>query len=221
MPPDVALGQRAVDRVGDRVHPHVGVRMARPARVVRHLDAAEHDVVAGAEGVHVEAVAGCGRPCAPPAVVSARAKSSGTVIFRLRSSPGTIATSSPAARATSTSSAAPPRMGAVRGEDRRRSGTPAASAPARGRRGRTVPRRARPSPRQSASVTGRAGAAPSARRPARATTRAISAWRHAGAGDVVDQHPVEPVSGQRLEPRAHARARVAPPTATITSGWAS
>jgi hypothetical protein len=57
------------------------------ALVVRDLDAAEDHVVAGAEAVHVEAVATRISMLASQ-MLSARAKSPGVVIFRLRSSPG-------------------------------------------------------------------------------------------------------------------------------------
>ncbi len=40
MPPDVALRQRAIDRVGQRVHAHIGVGMAQKAPVMRQLDPA-------------------------------------------------------------------------------------------------------------------------------------------------------------------------------------
>ena len=58
MTADVAIGERAEDRVGDRVHQHVGVGMADEALIVRNLDAAEPDMIAGAEGMDVIALAG-------------------------------------------------------------------------------------------------------------------------------------------------------------------
>ena len=54
---DVAVGERAEDRVDQRMQRDVGVRMAGQPAVVRNLDAAEPDMIAVAEGVHVEAVA--------------------------------------------------------------------------------------------------------------------------------------------------------------------
>ena len=54
---DVAVGERAEDRIDERMQRHVGVGMAGQPAVVRDLHAAEHDVIAVAEGVHVEAVA--------------------------------------------------------------------------------------------------------------------------------------------------------------------
>ena len=54
---DVALAERAVDRVGDRMQRHVGVGMARELLVVRDQDAAQPDAFAGREGVDVETLA--------------------------------------------------------------------------------------------------------------------------------------------------------------------
>ena len=61
---DVAVGQRPVDRVGERVQGDVGVRMAAESVGVGQAHAAQPDVVAGREGVHVEALAdpGFARP---------------------------------------------------------------------------------------------------------------------------------------------------------------
>ena len=55
--PDVALGERAVERVGERVQADVGVGMATERRGVRDANAAQPHVVAGREGVNVEALA--------------------------------------------------------------------------------------------------------------------------------------------------------------------
>ena len=54
---DVAVAERAVERVGERVQADVGVGMAGEALVVGNAHAAEPDVVAGREGVDVEALA--------------------------------------------------------------------------------------------------------------------------------------------------------------------
>ena len=54
---DVAVGDRAEDRIDERMQRHVGIGMAGQPAVVRDLHAAEPDVIAVAEGVHVEAVA--------------------------------------------------------------------------------------------------------------------------------------------------------------------
>ena len=55
MPADIPLRQRAVDRVGQRVHPHIGIGMPLQPAPVGHRHAAKHHVVALAEAVHVEA----------------------------------------------------------------------------------------------------------------------------------------------------------------------
>ncbi len=55
---DIAAPQRAIDRVCDGVHPHIGIRMADERMGMRHLYAAQPDVIAGSEFVHVETVAG-------------------------------------------------------------------------------------------------------------------------------------------------------------------
>ena len=51
---DVAFGERAVDRVGKRVQRDVRVGVAAQRLIMRHLDAAKPDMVAGREGVDVE-----------------------------------------------------------------------------------------------------------------------------------------------------------------------
>ena len=55
---DVAVAERAEDGVDQRVQHHVGVGMAGQAARMRDAHAAEHDVIAVAELVHVEAEAG-------------------------------------------------------------------------------------------------------------------------------------------------------------------
>ena len=57
---DIAVGQGAEQRVRQGVQDHVAVRMGDDAAVMRNLDAAEPDMVAIAEGVHVEARAEAG-----------------------------------------------------------------------------------------------------------------------------------------------------------------
>ena len=57
---DVAVGERAVDRVGERVQRDVRVGVAAERLRVRHADAAKPDMVAGREGVHVETLADAG-----------------------------------------------------------------------------------------------------------------------------------------------------------------
>ncbi len=57
MDPDIAGADRPQERVGQRVQADIGIGMADKARVMRDRDAADHDVVAGAERMHVEALA--------------------------------------------------------------------------------------------------------------------------------------------------------------------
>ena len=133
---DVALAERAVDRVGERVQRDVGVRMALELLVVRDEHAPEPDAVAGREGVNVEALADAdlGRLRAISRASASR-KSCMVVTFRLPGSPsntidgmaglgsdGGVVGEIGACRA----------RGAPRGSDR--SGTPAASAPRAARR---------------------------------------------------------------------------------------
>ena len=54
---DVAVGERTENGVDDRVQRDVGVGMAGEAALMLDPHAAEHDMVAVAEGMHVEAVA--------------------------------------------------------------------------------------------------------------------------------------------------------------------
>ena len=54
---DVAVGERAENGVDQRMQRDVGVGMSGHAARMRNADAAEHDVIAVGEGVHVEAVA--------------------------------------------------------------------------------------------------------------------------------------------------------------------
>ena len=78
---DIAVGERAEDGVDQRMQHDVGIRMSGQARGMRDADAAEHDMIAVAKGMHVETRAGAdvgrGRPSAalrrarnPPRVVS-------------------------------------------------------------------------------------------------------------------------------------------------------
>ena len=57
MPPDIALGKRAINRVGQGVQPDIGVGMALKPALVRDAHAAQHQMIARTEAVHVEAVA--------------------------------------------------------------------------------------------------------------------------------------------------------------------
>ena len=53
---DIAVGEGAKDGVGDRVEGDIGIRMADQAVVMRYFNAAQDDMVAGAESMHIEAL---------------------------------------------------------------------------------------------------------------------------------------------------------------------
>ena len=101
---DIAVADRAEQRVGQRMEADIGVGMADEAPVVRDLDAAEPDGVARAEGMHVETLGRCASPSprehpfrgveSPPASVS----------FMLPRWPSTTRTGRPASAATAASS---------------------------------------------------------------------------------------------------------------------
>ena len=57
VPADVPGGKRAVDRVGDGVHRHVGIRVPEKPVFMRNFNAAKGNEAAGAEGVDVKSVA--------------------------------------------------------------------------------------------------------------------------------------------------------------------
>ena len=141
---DVAGADRAEDRVGQRVEPDIGVGMADDAGArAGSRRRTPSDMVAGAERMHVEALAD------PDVPVPRREQPLGggevvrVVTFRFSSLPATM------------SGAMPGRLGdrgivgqrlagggPVRGEDRRRNESPAASARARGPPRSTVSRMA-------------------------------------------------------------------------------
>ena len=54
MGPDVALGQRAIERVGERMQRHVGVRMTLERRGMGDANAAQPYMVAGGKSMDVE-----------------------------------------------------------------------------------------------------------------------------------------------------------------------
>ena len=54
MPADVAFCQRAVNGIAQRVDGDIGVRVAGQARLVRDMDAAEHQRAARFQGMHVK-----------------------------------------------------------------------------------------------------------------------------------------------------------------------
>ena len=90
---DIAVGERAENGVDQRMQRHIGVRMPGHAARMRDAHAAEHDMIAVGEGVHVEAVAGAhiGQSVARCSI-SARAKSSLVVTFTLPASPSNTLT---------------------------------------------------------------------------------------------------------------------------------
>src|SRR5690242_3766008 len=55
---DIAGAERAQDRIGERVKADIGIGMADEAALMREPDAAEPEMIAGAESVDVEALAG-------------------------------------------------------------------------------------------------------------------------------------------------------------------
>ncbi len=104
---DVALRQRAVDRVAQRVDAHVGVRMPGQAPVVRHGDAAQHQRAPGLPGVDVEPGAGARQqPGQQGAFQPHEILRIGELDVVL--APGTIATGWPASSSRAASSVAPP-----------------------------------------------------------------------------------------------------------------
>ena len=81
MPADIALGQRAVDRVAQRVDADIGVGVARQALVVRHRHAAQQQRTARFQDMHIEAGADArdqgGRVNGAAMMRSSRTRSSG------------------------------------------------------------------------------------------------------------------------------------------------
>ena len=61
MHPDIAVGERAENGVDQRMQRHIGVGMPGEALLMRNAHAAERDMVAGPEGVHVVARIRCAR----------------------------------------------------------------------------------------------------------------------------------------------------------------
>ena len=55
---DIAIGQRAENGVDQRMQPNVGVGMADERMIVCNAHATDHDVIAGSEGMHIDAGAG-------------------------------------------------------------------------------------------------------------------------------------------------------------------
>ena len=196
--------ERAEDRVGQRVHADVGVGMADEAAVERELHAAERDAVAGAEGVHVEAVAGADVHAASSDRAAPASRSAAVVILKFASSPGTSRTVKPGGAGDRDVVGGVAGVCPVRGEDLGESGSPAASARARGRRAAPSSVAASPSARQRASTTGSAG-----KRGRGGVERGEHGGDHGGRdegpGGVVDQHALGRVAGERLEARRGPR----------------
>src|SRR5690606_31432417 len=92
MPADVAQGQRAQDRIAQGMDDHVAVGVRQHAALVGDPHAAQHRVIAVAEGMHVialsdpDVLAHC--PCLPRRN-AASARSAGVVSLMLSSAPST------------------------------------------------------------------------------------------------------------------------------------
>ena len=56
MSANVAHCQSAIDRIGQRMHAHIGIGMAQKPLAMRHLDPTKPDMVALAKGMHIKAV---------------------------------------------------------------------------------------------------------------------------------------------------------------------
>ena len=54
---DIALGQRTIDRIGQRVHADIGVGVSQKPALMRDLDATQPQMISGAKRMHVKAVA--------------------------------------------------------------------------------------------------------------------------------------------------------------------
>ena len=93
---DVAVADGAEQRVGQGMQGDIGVGVPLEAMRVRDPHAAQPDVIAGNEAVHVEALAGADIGQAPPWTRHARpaAMSSAVVSLRLASLPSTSTTGS-------------------------------------------------------------------------------------------------------------------------------
>ena len=102
---DIAVGERAEDRVDQRVQRDVGVGMSGDAARMRDAHAAEHDVIAVAEGVHVETAAGAHIAERRHAAALRRARNRPRVVsFTLLLSPAKTLTGWPAHSASAASS---------------------------------------------------------------------------------------------------------------------
>ena len=87
---DVSRTGGAEERIGEGVEDGVGIGVSGESACLRDPDASQNERATGVERVNVDALADAdhvGLPCRR--YDSARARSSGRVIFRLRASPGT------------------------------------------------------------------------------------------------------------------------------------
>ena len=101
---DVAVAERAVDRVAQRVQHHVGVGMAFELVAVRDFHAAEPHRVALGEGVDVETLADAHVVKLGASRSAAASRSLIVVTLKLSASPSNTCTAWPAASATAASS---------------------------------------------------------------------------------------------------------------------
>ena len=179
---DVAVGERAEDGVGERMQRDVGVGMAGQRLRVCDADAAERDVIAGREGMHVDAGAGAhiAERARRRALRRARNRPA-LVILMLPGSPAKTLTFMPAHSASAASSvkSSRPCAAARRWAASRAAKSKACGVCTRRRLLRSSVLSTRPSASTvlTVSVTGRAGmAAPLARpRRSRATIRSALA----------------------------------------------
>ena len=193
-------------RVGQRVQADIGVGMAGELLRVRNTHAAEHDMIAGREGVHVDAAAGAhvAKACELRGLRAREILRVGDLdIARLAFEHGDLHAGPFGERGVVGEVVAPLRRRApVRGEQgcvgkalRRLDG---AQAP----RSSVCCTKPCASTVFTVSVTASPGtAAPPSR--AASIARAISAWRGEGAGGVMHQHDIGLVRLQRLQPGAH------------------
>ena len=202
---DVAGAERAQDRVGQRVEDDVGVAVAGKALVVRDMDAAEPELAAGGEGVDVEAEADAraeqrrlgaeevgleGQLLQRRIALDDGDREAGGardlgVVGRLAAGPG------------------------AHGRARIASKRKACGVCTRNRSSRGTASPA-PAPRQRVDHR-QGGNGAVARRPARPSSRSITARGQEGPGGVVDQHALDaPRAALRGRSRTDCR-RVAPP----------
>ena len=214
MQADIAGAERAQDRVGERVEPDIGIGMADQAALMRELDAAEPDAVAGAEGVDVEALAGAdvARLRREPALGLVQIL--GRRHLEIRLAAGDEAHGEAGAlgdRGVVGEGRCPRRRDARRGSAD--SESPAASAPARAAARSRVSTMRPSAPRFTVSLSGSAGMAPGASSSAASTRSMVARSRKGrapswistrsgvGLGEALEAEP------HRILPRRAARHR--------------